>query len=170
MKKDVKEVVEFIWHDILILTDRVSKLNEKLEDLDEALAFQNGSINTLEMTVKKLSDNFHGTQKIDPYTINISRDSSEAMDKASEALEKALEELTPKRVTDGLKRLYNKTSKTFMDDVNETVDRIILEKKIREDIIAKLELEAKDNLCDCGDTCTAFDNGFAEAIYFIRNM
>jgi predicted RNase H-like nuclease (RuvC/YqgF family) len=161
MKKDVQEAIQFAMNNTLLLSDKVNELSDKVNQLDDHLAFYAATINQLEMTVKELSHNFHSTQAIDPYIVNVSN---------SEALEKALEELTPKRVTNGLKKLYNKTNKTFMDDVNETVDKIILEKKIREAIIEKLELEAEDNRCDCGDTCIAFDNGFAEAIYFIRNM
>jgi len=161
MKKDVQEAIQFAMNNILLFADKTNELVDKVAELEDNLAFYANSINQLEMTVKKLSDNFHGTQAIDPYIINVSN---------SEALEKALEELTPKRVTDGLKKLYNKTNKTFMDDVNETVDRIILEKKIREDIIAKLEQKEEEISCTCGDSCIAFDNGFAEAINFIRDM
>lgn len=161
MKKDVQEVIQFAMNNTLLLSDKVNELSDKVNQLDDHLAFYAATINQLEMTLKELSDNFHGTQKIDPYIINVSN---------SEALEKALEELTPKRVTDGLKKLYNKTNKTFMDDVNDTVDRIILEKKIREDIIAKLERESEKITCTCGEICAAYDNGFEDAIHFIRSM
>jgi uncharacterized phage infection (PIP) family protein YhgE len=161
MKKDVQEAIQFAMNNTLLLSDKVNELSDKVNQLDDHLAFYAATINQLEMTVKKLSDNFHGTQAIDPYIINVSN---------SEALEKALEELTPKRVTAGLKKLYNKTGKTFMDDVNETVDRIILEKKIREDIIARLEQKAEEISCTCGEICAAYDNGFEDAIWTIKDM
>jgi hypothetical protein len=175
MKKDVQEAIQFVMNDITMISEYLSELNKKVEDLDEALAFQNGSINTLEMTVKKLSNDFHEEQKLEPYVINTNRldwlnKTVEEIDKRD--LEKALEELTPKRVTDGLKRLYTKADggRTYLDDVNDKVDQIILEKKIRERIIARLEKEADEDACNCGDICNSFNNGFSEAISRIRTM
>ena len=42
--------------------------------------------------------------------------------------------------------------------------------KERERILAKLEQEAEDNLCSCGDICSAFDNGFTTAISLIKHI
>jgi hypothetical protein len=175
MKKDVQEAIQFVMNDITMISEYLSELNKKVEDLDEALAFQNGSINTLEMTVKKLSNDFHEEQKLEPFVVNVNRldwlnKTVEEIDKRD--LEKALEELTPKRVTDGLNRLYTKADggRTWLDDVNDKVDQIVLEKKIRERIVADLEQEAEYNECTCGDICNAFNNGFNSAIYFIKDM
>lgn len=163
MKKDVQEAIQFAINNTILLADKVNELVDKVAELEDNLAFYGSSTNQLEMTVKKLSNDLHGTQYIDPQIFKVSK-------KESDALEKALEELTPKSVTDGLKKLYNKTNKTFMDDVNETVDRIILENKIRESIIAKLEKQQNANSCACGDICQAYDNGFQDAINTIRDM
>ena len=175
MKKDVQEAIQLVMDDITVISEYLSELNKKVEDLDEALAFQNGSINTLEMTVKKLSNDFHGEQRLEPYIVNTNRldwlnKTVEEIDKRN--LEKALEELTPKRVTDGLNRLYTKADggRTWLDDVNDKVDQIILEKKIRERIIARLEEEAEKITCTCGEICAAYDNGFEDAIHTIRDM
>jgi tetrahydromethanopterin S-methyltransferase subunit G len=158
-----------------MLNESLSKINDRLDELDEALGFQNGSINTLEMTVKKLSHDFHEEQKIDPYIVNVNQPNwldrtIEDIDKRD--LEKALEELTPKNVTDGLNRLYTKADggRTWLDDVNDKVDQIVLEKKIRERIIARLEKEEEDISCNCGEICAAYDNGFEDAIHAIRDM
>jgi tetrahydromethanopterin S-methyltransferase subunit G len=176
MKKDTtKQIFSFLANDILMLKESLSKINDRLDELDEALGFQNGSINTLEMTVKKLSHNFHEEQRIDPYIVNTNRPNwlNKTVDEIDKRdLERALEELTPKNVTDGLNRLYTKADggRTWLDDVNDKVDQIVLEKKIRERIIARLEEEAEKITCTCGEICAAYDNGFEDAIYTIRNM
>jgi hypothetical protein len=176
MKKDTtKQIFSFLANDILMLNESLSKINDRLDELDEALGFQNGSINTLEMTVKKLSHDFHEEQRIDPYIVNVNQPNwldETIKDIDQRNLEKALEELTPKNVTDGLKRLYTKADggRTYLDDVNDKVDQIVLEKKIRDAIIAKLEKQHNANSCACGDTCQAYDNGFQDAIYAIKDM
>jgi tetrahydromethanopterin S-methyltransferase subunit G len=170
-----KEIFSFLANDILMLNESLSKINDRLDELDEALGFQNGSINKLEMTVKKLSNDFHGEQKLEPYIVDTNRldwlnKTVEEIDKRD--LERALEELTPKNVTVGLKRLYTKADggRTYLDDVNDKVDQIVLEKKIRERIIARLEEEAEKITCTCGEICAAYDNGFEDAIHTIRDM
>jgi chromosome segregation ATPase len=175
MKKDVQEAIQFVMNDITMISEYLSELNKKVEDLDEALSFQNGSINTLEMTVKKLSNDFHEEQKLEPYVVNTNRldwlnKTVEEIDKRD--LEKALEELTPKNVTDGLNKLYNNDRKvqTWIDDINERAEEALLEKKIRKRIIAELEQQAEDNKCTCGDICDSYNNGFQDAIYAIREM
>jgi hypothetical protein len=165
MKKDVQEAIQFAMNNTLLLVDKINELVDKVAELEDNLAFYGSSINILEMTVKKLSNDFHGTQQIDPYTVRVSGEQSEA-------LQQALEELTPKRVTDGLNRLYTKADggRTWLDDVNDKVDQIVLEKKIRERIVARLEKEAEDISCNCGEVCAAYDNGFEDAIHTIRDM
>ena len=176
MKKDTtKQIFSFLANDILMLNESLSKINDRLDELDEALGFQNGSINTLEMTVKKLSHDFHEEQRIDPYIVNVNQPNwldETIKDIDQRNLKKALEELTPKNVTDGLKRLYTKADggRTYLDDVNDKVDQIVLEKKIRERIIARLEEEAEKITCTCGEICAAYDNGFEDAIHTIRSM
>lgn len=59
---------------------------------------------------------------------------------------------------------------TWVDDIHKLVDQIILERKVRQGIIAELEKEQNANSCHCGDICQAFDNGFQHAISRIRNM
>jgi predicted nuclease with TOPRIM domain len=66
--------------------------------------------------------------------------------------------------------IVNVNQPNWLDRTIEDIDEMVLEKKIRESIIAKLEEEAEDNSCSCGDICNAFDNGFSTAISFIRNM
>jgi uncharacterized coiled-coil DUF342 family protein len=175
MKKDVQEAIQFAMNNTLLLADKVNELVDKVAELDDHLAFYAASINQLEMTVKKLSSDFHGTQQIDPYIVNVNQPNwlnETVKDIDQRNLEKALEELTPKNVTDGLKRLYTKADggRTWLDDINDKVDQMILEKKIRDTIIAKLEKEAEEISCSCGEICAAYDNGFEDAIHTIRNM
>jgi hypothetical protein len=157
MKKDVQEAIQFAMNNILLFADKTNELVDKVAELEDNLAFYANSINQLEMTVKKLSDNFHGTQAIDPYIINVS---NEAYNHLVEELDK------PAKKNKGLSRLFAANG----DEYINKLDVIILEKKIREAIIEKLERQAEDNSCDCGDICQAYDNGFQDAINFIRNM
>jgi archaellum component FlaC len=159
-----KEFIDSLRYDISLLGLRVSN---HLSRIDE-------KIEGIEANLDELS-NVYTTQKIDPYIVNVNQPNwldrtIEDIDKRD--LERALEELTPKNVTDGLNRLYTKIDggRTYLDDVNDKVDQIILERKIRERIIARLEEEAEDSLCSCGDICNAFDNGFNTAIQSIRDL
>lgn len=117
-----KQSIEFLINDLSFMNDRIVKLNAKVEDLDDTIAFYASSINILEEAVKKLSPD--------------------------------LEEDQP----------------TWVDNINKQVDQIILERKVRQGIIAELEKEQNANSCHCGDICQAFDNGFQHAISRIRNM
>ena len=128
-----KEIVKILLDDIASLRSKVALLDTKVESLDDNLAFYAGSINNLEMDVKRLSYDFHEEQRIEPYVVNTNQ--------------------------------TNWLEKTIKD-----IDEMALEKKVREAIVAKLEEFSERNSCDCGEYCTAYDNGFQTAISTIRNM
>lgn len=126
MKKDVQEAIQFAMNNTILLADKVNELVDKVAELEDILAFYGSSTNQLEMTVKRLSHDFHEEQRIEPYIVN-----------------------------------NNQTN--WFDD-------LAIEKKVREDIIAKLEKQQNANSCACGDICQAYDNGFQDAINTIRDM
>ena len=39
----------------------------------------------------------------------------------------------------------------------------------RKRLVSMLEEEAERNACSCGDICTAYDNGFEDAIFTIKD-
>jgi len=58
----------------------------------------------------------------------------------------------------------------FYTNQTNWFDDLAIEKKVREDIIAKLEKQQNPNSCACGDICQAYDNGFQDAINTIKDM
>lgn len=152
-----KEIIKILLDDITSLRSKVALLDTKVESLDDNLAFYASSINNLEMDVKKLSYDFHEEQYVDPQIFKVSK---EAYDHLEAELNK------PPKKNKNLSKLFN----TDKDDYLKKLDTMILEKKIRDGIIAKLEEEAENNTCNCGDTCQAYDNGFQDAISTIKDM
>lgn len=157
MSKKSKAAIKVLTEDLSRLYEAVATLRVKFQDLDDTVAFYGSSINNLEMDVKKLSYDFHEEQYTDPQIFKVSK---EAYDHLEAELNK------PPKKNSKLDRLFNANK----DNYSEKIDLIILEKKVREAIVAKLEKSQNANSCTCGDICQAFDSGFQEAIRIVKDM
>jgi hypothetical protein len=93
------------------------------------------------------------------------------IDEKIEGIEASLDELSNVyKVQRQEPYVVNTNQPDWLNETIKDIDEMVLEKKIRERIIARLEEEAEDNLCSCGDICNAFDNGFNTAIQSIKDL
>ena len=112
MSKKSKAAIKILIQDISILDDMVSKLRYRVTELEDTVAFYASSLNSLEITVKSLSHDYH--EGLNPsYTAfdemqEIPSKTFKVSSKEWEYLNDALNNPAPPHVVNGLRRLFGK--------------------------------------------------------------